>query len=325
MEGNRSACSAVRSSRERSRAILCIALANVIGGASYPAQKAALSGLPPATVTALRNGVALVALLVLAGRSLAGLRAWSRADLVRAFVLGTAAFALPMWLGIVGVERSSAANASILILLEPVTIVAIAAVLLRERIGRSKLIGVALGLAGALCILLEGASLRDLFGGRHFRGNALLALHGVLWGCYTPLAKPLVEKHDPVHLSLVTTVCAFAFLIPAALLESPRWQAGPDLASSLGWSVALGLFVSFLSIVLWLVALRYIPATSVAGFVFLQPLAGVLAGILLLGERLSATSLVGGLLVVAGVALDILVTARRDERVQETAGLSRVE
>ncbi len=313
MAGPRSAGSAVRST-EKSRAILWIALANVIGGVSYPAQKAALAGLPPATVTALRSGVALVAFLFLAGRSLSKLRAWSRADLARAFALGTVAFALPMWLGIVGVERSSAANASILILLEPVTIVAIAWVVLGERIGRSKLVGIALGLAGALCIVLEGASLGDLFGSQHFTGNALLALHGVLWGCYTPLAKPLVEKHDPVHLSLVTTACGFAFLIPAALLEAPRWHAGPELASSLRWCVGLGLFVSFLSIVLWLAALRHIPATSVAGFVFLQPLAGVLGGILLLGERLSTASLVGGLLIVAGVSLDILATAGRERR-----------
>ena len=142
--------------RERGLAILWIALANAIGGFSYPAQKAALEGLPPATVTLLRNVVSLLALLALARARRLSFRSWSRRDLGRAFVLGTLAFALPMYLGIVGVERSSAANGSILILLEPVTIVALAGLLLGEKIGGAKLASIVLGLAGALAIVLEG-------------------------------------------------------------------------------------------------------------------------------------------------------------------------
>ncbi len=309
----------LRSSSARRAAILWIVLANVVSGLSYPAQKAALAGLPPATVTCLRTLVALGALLVFLRWRGTSVRGWSRADLQRAFWLGTVAFALPMWLGIVGVERSSSANASILILLEPVTIVAIAGVLLRERIGRAKLAGLVLGIAGALAIVLEEASFGDLFAGQRFAGNAILVLHGVLWGCYTPLAKPLSERRDPLALCLWTTVFSLLLLVPAALAERPRWHPGPELVPALGWSVALGLLVSFASVVLWLGALRHIPATSVAGFVFLQPLAGVLAGVLFLGERLTGAGIAGGILILSGVALDAAVTASRGR--EERAGV----
>ena len=306
--------------RERGLAILWISLANVIGGLSYPAQKAALAGLPPATITLLRNVVALLALLVVARAWRISFRAWSRRDLGRVFVLGTAAFGLPMVLGIVGVERSSAANGSILILLEPVTIVAIAWIFMGERIGGAKLASIVLGLAGALAIVLEGASFDDLFGGEHALGNAILALHGILWGCYTPLAKPLAEKHDPVGLCLLTTAFSLLLLGPAAWFEREEWRAGPELVPALLWCLAIGLFVSFLSTFLWLAALRHIPSTSVAGFVFLQPLAGVCAGVLFLGERLSTTVIAGGVLIVIGVALDIAVTAARGRAKDLVAG-----
>jgi drug/metabolite transporter (DMT)-like permease len=297
--------------RERGLAIVWIALANAIGGFSYPAQKAALEGLPPATVTLLRNVVALLALVVLARARRVSFRSWSRRDLGRVFLLGTAAFGLPMYLGIAGVERSSAANGSILILLEPVTIIAIAGLLLGEKIGAAKLASIVLGLAGALAIVLEGASLDDLLAGEHSLGNAILALHGILWGCYTPLAKPLSEKHDAIALCLLTTAFSLLLLGPAAFLERGEWRAGPELVPALLWCLAIGLFVSFLSTFLWLAALRHIPSTSVAGFVFLQPLAGVCAGILFLGERLSTATWIGGVLIVVGVALDAVATAAR--------------
>jgi drug/metabolite transporter (DMT)-like permease len=191
-----------------------------------------------------------------------------------------------------------------------VTIVAIAWLVLGEAVGRLKLASLVLGLLGALAIVLEGASLGGLFASEAFAGNAILALHGILWGCYTPLAKPLCERHDPFDVCLRATLVSLLVLGPAACAESARWSVGPALAPALAWTLAIGLFVSFGGTVLWLVALRHIPATNVAGFVFLQPLAGVVVGVGLMGERLSTAALVGGALIVLGVALDAVLTAR---------------
>jgi drug/metabolite transporter (DMT)-like permease len=289
-----------------------IVLANVLGGVSYPAQKAALAGLPPAGVTWLRNAVAVLALVAcVLARGRRNAIPWTRAENRRVLALGSVAFALPMWLGIVGVELASASNASILILLEPVTIVAIAWLVLGERIGALKLASLVLGLLGALAIVLEGAPLGDLLAGEHFAGNALLAVHGILWGCYTPLAKPLSERHDPIDLCLRATLVSLVLLLPVVAWEARVFEAGPELVPALAWTLALGLGVSFGGTVLWLAALRHIPATNVAGFVFLQPLAGVLVGVGWLGERLSPAVLAGSALIVAGVGLDAVLSAAR--------------
>lgn len=298
-------------SRVRLLAIVAIVVANAIGGASYPAQKLALEGLPPATVTFLRGLVAFVPLLVLArlyGVTLAG---WTRREIGRAALVGTLALAMPLWLGIVGVERSSSANASILILLEPLTIVVLAAILLGEHPARAKLVGIAIGLVGAATIVLEEASLGELFASERAVGNVLLALHGVLWGCHTPLAKPLSERHDPLALTLLATGFSLPLLALFAALEHERWHAGPTLVPALAWTVVLGLVASLLAVLLWLWALRHIPASSVAGFIFLQPLTGVVIGLVFLGERLSPAAVVGCGLISVGVAVDVLLTARR--------------
>jgi drug/metabolite transporter (DMT)-like permease len=294
--------------------ILLILTANLFGGASYPVQKLALEGLPPATIALLRTLVALVPMLWLVRRRGWDPAAFPRGDRLRILFLGTFAYGLPLLLGIVGVKLASAANASILILLEPVTIVAAAWLLLGERVGLGKVIGIVAGLAGALFIVLEGVSPADLlagsFAGEHATGNLLLAVHGVLWGLYTPIAKPLCERYGTVELTMLTLVGALPLLLPAAALEWTQWSANEAALRSLLWCLALGLFVSLLGTFFWLAALQRLRASTIAPFVFLQPFVGVLLGVLLLDEVLTPAAMGGGGLIVLGVALSIRREAR---------------
>ena len=277
------------------------ALANILGGLSYLAQKVAIEGLPPATVTFVRNALALIVMwgwLRLRGEPR---QPWTRRDLVLLFALGTIGYALPMYLGTAGVERSTASNGSILVLIEPMMVLVFAALFLKESVRAGQILGVLVGLVGALMILFEGASVDDLFAGEHLHGNLLLVAHGVLWGTFTPLVKPLCARHDPVRVIFLVTAISLLLLGPAALTEADRWQAGPELPTTIGCIVALAIGVSFGSAALWAAATRHISAASIAPFVFLQPLTGILAGAIFLGERLQSVGLWGALVICAGV------------------------
>lgn len=301
------------STRARRTALLGLAVSQILWGLSYPAQKQALDGLPPATVTLVRNAAAILVLALLAGRQRFAWRAVDGRDWRLALLLGVFGFALPMYLGIAGVERSSAAAGSILVLLEPVTIVLVAWLLLGERVGARRASGMALGLAGALFVVFEGASFQDLFGGEHLLGHGLLALHGCLWALYTLIGKPLTERHDPVGVSLLAALFGMVVFVPAAILELDAWRGGPALAPALAWSVALGVIVSAGCTVLWFTALRHLANSAVAPFIFLQPFAGVLAGSALLGERLSSSAIAGGALILVGVGLALVPSRPRGE------------
>jgi len=279
------------------------AAANVLGGLSYLAQKLALEGLPPASITFVRNLLAVPLMFAWMRVSGAERTRWSRRDLGLVILLGTVGYGAPMWLGVVGVERSTSANGSILVLIEPMMVLVFAALLLREHVTRRQIAGVAIGLLGALAIVLEGASPSDLFAGEHLTGNLLLALHGVLWGTFTPLVKPLSSRHDPTEVILRATLVSLVFVGPLALTERGAWHAGPELMPALGWCVALAVGVSFACAVLWAMATRFVAASAVAPFIFLQPLAGVLAGAWVLEERLTSQALVGGAVIALGLAV----------------------
>jgi len=288
-------------------ALFCILIGNVLGGVSYAWMKRAADGLPPCTIAFGRAAIGAACLGIwLLARPGARVE-WSREDRRTILLTGVVACAVPLALGVVGTDLSTAANGSILILLEPVAIVAFARVLLGERMGRLRALGLAAGLAGGVIVALErreGAM--SLFAGPHFVGNLALALSAVLWGLYTPLLTPVARRHAALPVTFAVTAVSAVALVPAALFESPRWEAGPALLPALGWTALMGVAISFLGTLLWTRALRDLPSGVIAPFIFLQPVVGVLVGVLWLHESVSSAAAAGGALVAAGVVLVIL-------------------
>lgn len=292
--------------------MLFIILANVLGGLSYPWQKLSVRGLSPGAVTAIRCLIGLVLLggLLLARRE--PLWPFSRRETGRLALLGILGFAVPLYLGTLGVHLSTSSNASILILLEPVSIVLFARLLLGERMGTRRVAALALGIAGALVVVTEGFTAdQSLLRGDHLFGNILLALSGLLWGVYTPLMKPLAADRSPLVLTFGVLAFAGLVFVPASLLEPPVRGGGEHLVSSIAWTVVLGVFLTFLGTLLWNASLRGISANAVAPLILIQPVVAVVAGYLHLGERLTSQAALGGALVAAGVLLTLSAEKRK--------------
>jgi len=285
----------------KSLALAALALASIVSGLSYLWQKLALEGLPPATVILGRNVVAIACTLVFM-RFRGGI-AWrfDGRETVRLFLLGTLAYSAPLLIGIAGVQRSTAGNASILILLEPASILLFARFLLGEEVRRGQVLGVAAGLVGALCLTLETAPAGDLLSGEYRLGNALLAFHALLWGLYPAIAQPLVRKHRLADVVGFSVLFGLVLVLPVSLWELSSFEPGPELPRAIVWTVVLGVVVSFGTTFAWTFCLRHVPASATAPFAFLQPLTGVLAGALVLGERLSREAIVGGVLIGGGM------------------------
>ncbi len=285
-----------------SRPLLLLLIANVLGGLTYPLQKTALAGLPPATVTVLRSllGLGLMAGWLALRRE--PLWPFPRPETGRLALVGVLGVAAPMLLGAEGIHRSTATNASLLILLEPMSIVLFARLLLGERMGARGSAGLVLGLVGAVVVVTEGLTAGpSLLEGKHVVGNLLLALSGILWGIYTPLLKPVAAHRDATALSFAAVAFSLTLMAPAAVLESPRWAAGPDLGRALAATAVLGVIGTFLGTVLWTAALRHVSAGAVANLIFVQPVVSAVAGAVFLDERVSVQAAVGGAIVGVGV------------------------
>jgi drug/metabolite transporter (DMT)-like permease len=287
------------------RGLLAVAIvANLIGGTSYVLTKVALDALTETTLVVVRTTVALAVLVPLAGRGLSRVLRAPGDDRRRLFAMAWLGYALPLVLGSYGVRRATATDAALLIGTEPLAVVLLGALVLGEALSRIRLAALGLGLVGASVLVANGVPFVGDGHAPHLIGDLLLVAHGVAWSIYTIAGKPLLGRYDPIAVSTASLVLALPCLVPIAALELPGvvWDWS-RLAPSLGAAVTLGLVVSALMTVLWNTALRGIDASALAGFIFLQPLAGTALGVLALGERLTGAALAGGTLVLAAVFL----------------------
>jgi len=276
-------------------------LTNVIGGACYPATTVALRGFAErdaAFVRMLACALLFAPVLWRSRRRLAGLSLTDWALMAAAGVFG---YALPLLLGVYGQKLSSAASASLLLALEPVSIVLLSCLFLGERLTGMKVLALTAGLSGTAVIAFQGLPRPGLSATGRLAGDLLLAAAGASWALYTVIGKPLLGRVRPLDLTAATTL--FGFLGVAA------WAA-PGLSPAAWRSAGTGPWLSmiylaaggnFLGALLWNLALENAEASRLANFIFLQPLVGVTLGACLLGDALTGWTLAGATLVLAGV------------------------
>lgn len=192
--------------------------------------------------------------------------------------------------------------ASVVVQVQAFFSIGLAVLFLGERPKLSSLIGALIGFAGIGVIAverLEGAALVPL-------GMTILA--AAAWG----VANLVTKKAGKIDMlgfvvwsSLVPPLPLFAL---SFLIEGPG--AWPSAVASLTWLGALSLlFIGWASTVFgyggWSVLLARHPASTVAPYALLVPVAGIAASALLLGERISGLEVIGSALVFAGLLLNV--------------------
>lgn len=295
----------------RGLAFVAIIAANVLGGFSYYWTVRAIEvGLTPGVIAAIRSVIACAAiggwLAVTSGVRLR----FTRQEWIRLGVIGVFATGMPLVLGIVGTHWSTPGNASILILLEPASILFFSWLLLREHISMGQIFGLALGLAGAYLVLKGEITSFDslilpaeLFDGRHARGNLLLIIHAILWGLYSPVMRPLAQRHRSVDLAFAVMMMSLLPVAPLVVWESNSWKPVESVGDALLYVFLLGVVVSVFVTLLWNFSLRHLRASTIAPFILIQPIVGILTDYLLLDKPLSNGAIFGGVTIAAAVIL----------------------
>lgn len=283
-----------------SRAFFYLISANVLGGASYLGSAYALRGYPAAAVVFWRTLVGAILFLPFLIPALR--RGYSRESWLRMAAVAFFGYAAPLLLGTLGQDWSSSTNASLLVGVEPISIVLLSAIFLGEKLTWTKTAAIACGACGAALIALQGIPFWNALPRPQLRGDLLLILHGFCWSLYSILGKPALEEVDPLDFTAITTALG---LLPIAAAAWPSLNAGALLPSysALGGVLFLGVGVTFLGTLSWNKALGLVAASKLAHFIFLQPLVGVLLGVLVENDRFTAWSAAGGVLILAGAYL----------------------
>jgi drug/metabolite transporter (DMT)-like permease len=260
------------------------------------AGQVAMEHISPMGLATMRIAGAALVLGLVAGRRLGSIR---RSDLPWLALYAALGVVGNQVLFLMGLARSTQINASILITSIPVFTVAFALALRKEKASARRIAGVAVGLVGALLIThVERLDLSDAT----VAGNLMILVNAAFWSLHLVLARRLLERLD----SLV--VLAWMFIlgaIPMLLLGGGDVVAAVGVATrrswaAAAWAVAVPTVLSYL-VNMW--ALRRVQASSVAIYVYLQPVVAGALAVLVAGERFTLRTGISAVLIFAGVAL----------------------
>lgn len=289
------------------RPLLALALLTLIWGFSVPVMKLGLAELPPLALVSLRYvGAAPFFALFLIGRRLPRPRALGAMVVLAALGLGAGQV-----LQIVGIQRTSAAIATIILATIPIFTVVLAVMRLHQKIRGHHAAGLTVALVGIGLTTASTSGGATAFTAAALGADVCLLLSSICIAAYYVLGAELAIGQGVMVVSAWSTIFGALLLSPLAVWEVAQGRVHWSFAG-IGTVVYLSLLVTVLGIWIWLHALHSLPARIAASSQYVQPLIGILASAAIFGTPLGGGFALGSALVLGGVALCSVSDARQD-------------
>jgi drug/metabolite transporter (DMT)-like permease len=284
----------------RTSAVLGALLAIVVWGASFIATKIAVAEVAPVTVVWLRFGMGVVVLAVvaLARRQLA---LPARGDLAYFALLGFLGVSFHQWLQSNGLVTSQASTSAWIVTSTPIFMAILGWLVLGERVRPLATLGIVVATFGVLVVATRG-HLSSLAAGRlGAPGDWLILASSPNWALFSILSRRGLRRYPSAGMML--WVMTAGWLLTTVLFLAGPGPADVSRLSSRGWlAVAfLGILCSGMAYVFWYDALSLLPSSQVGSLLYLEPLVTMGVAAAMLGEPLTAATLLGGLAILLGV------------------------
>ncbi|HEX8562327.1 MAG TPA: DMT family transporter [Flavobacterium sp.] len=222
-------------------------------------------------------------------------------DLPRIIAAAFFGVALNMLTFFKGLSYTSPISASVLMVTTPIIVLILSAILIRERMQQKRVIGILLGLFGTAILILYGKSVSNA---EHAAlGNLLVFVNAVSYGFYLILVKKLMDRYNAFTFVKWIYIFGFVMVLPFGFSEinAVDWSL---LSAEVYWKVLfVVVFSTFLTYLLNLLSMKELPPTTVAVFIYLQPLFATVFAIGLGKDALSWVKIISALMIFGGVYL----------------------
>ncbi|MBT4398985.1 MAG: DMT family transporter [Bacteroidetes bacterium] len=268
-----------------------------VWGSSFILMKIGLKSFTSYQAAAIRILLASLLLLPLSIRSMKQLR---RRDLSSLLVAGFIGSFIPAFLFMKAQTQIDSALAGMLNSLTPVFTLIIGMLFMRTKTKWTQILGLILGLAGALGLISDG----EMISLSNINSYSLYIVLATM--CYATSVN--VVKTKLTHLSGVQiTSLSFMFLLPVSLIFLLTTDFQPVFASE-GWIwhlsalAILGIIGTALAMLLLNSLIRYTSAVFTSSVTYIIPIFAIIWG-LVDGENITALSLIFMSVILAGVYL----------------------
>ncbi|MFT3794393.1 DMT family transporter [Flavobacterium sp.] len=224
-----------------------------------------------------------------------------RADFPRIIAAALFGVALNMLTFFKGLSLTSPISAAVIMVTTPIIVLVLSAIIIKEKMRKRKVFGIVLGLVGTAFLILYGKSVGSATNAG--LGNLLVFVNAVSYGFYLILVKKLMEKYNA--FTFVKWIYTFGFLMVLPFgwneFHAIDWALMPtDIYLKAAFVVVISTFLTYL---LNLISMKELSPSTVAVFIYLQPLFATIFAIGLGKDELSWVKIISAALIFIGVYL----------------------
>ena len=210
-----------------------------------------------------------------------------------------------------GLSYTSPIMGAVLMVTTPMIVLILSAFIIKERMRKRKVIGILLGLAGTITLILYGKSMVNAPNAT--LGNLLVFTNAFSYGIYLVIVKKLMDKYNA--FTFVKWIYTFGFIMVLPFgwneFQAIQWATIPiDILWKIGFVVVFSTFITYL---FNLLSMRELNPTTIAVFVYLQPFFATIFAVGLGKDELSWIKLLSAVLIFVGVYLVTQKKVRSDQ------------
>ncbi len=287
------------------RAVILTIFLCILFGANTVAIKLCLTGLGAFTAAGIRFSIAALVIYIWARYKKASL-ALNREQFGQMLILA-AIFVVQLSCFYLGIGRTTASHGALLSNVLPFIVLVLAHFFIPgDTITLKKGIGITLGFAGVFVLFFDK---QDLTGDLK-TGDMIVLAAVVLWSSSAVYVKKIISGYNVAQITLYPIVFGTPFFFVGALLWDPRMIGELDttVITALLYQALISASFGFVA---WNSLLQRFGATALHSFIFIMPISGVIAGVLLLGETMTPYLAASIFFIVAGV---IIVNLKRKKK-----------
>ncbi|CAE6918782.1 COG0697 Permeases of the drug metabolite transporter (DMT) superfamily [Vibrio sp. B1REV9] len=278
----------------------------MIWGGNAIVNKMASSTIEPSAMSFYRWLLAMVILTPFCLPAVLRQRHIIKPHLTKLAVLALLGMVLNQSLGYYAGLTTSASNMALITSLVPLMSVFLSVPLLGKSISMLSIVGGVLSLSG-LAFMLGHGDIRYFFHQDMTQGDSLMILASLCYAVYCVLLKRWKMPFNSMTLVYMQGAFTLIMLMPLWLRSEhllPSQSALPLIAYA-------GIAASIFAPLMWVKAIDLIGADSSAMFMNLMPVVSVALASTLLGEKIHAYHIIGGMLVISGVILSQIKLRRK--------------
>lgn len=200
-----------------------------------------------------------------------------------------------------GLNLTSPINASIMLTLNPILVLIIASIILKERLNLRKISGIVIGFAGAVIVVVFGKSVH--FGSETMVGDLLVFGNAASYAVYLVLVKPLMKKYQPITVMKWVFLFGFLYVIPFGGTQFLNTNF-TEFTPAVWWAVIFVVVgTTFLTYLLNVYAMKRVSPTVVSVYIYNQPVVASIVAVSIGMDTLNFAKVAAALLIFLGVYL----------------------